>query len=314
MKKRFYLALLVAFALFVLSGCGSKTIDLVGSWTSDDPSSESQGIQSLEMSFSSSGYYYGKMISTDGSEPLEIEGDYTLNGNTIHVNRKYAKDGEKENLTYKYSVIDNNTIEFMYTDNSSIILKRDLPEEVQSPSPTNSSEGTGQSNTANVSATFTGKEYKPGMYKIGVDMPAGEYVLNPSGKSGAYVEISSDSSGNSIIDNDNFDLFCYVSVKDGEYLTLQGCSAYEESGVKNLVDFNGGLALMGTYKVGKDLPAGEYKVKLLKGSTSGYYEVNAAPIGSASEIINNGIIEGDAYVTLEDGQYIKLQDCFISLN
>lgn len=314
MKKRFYLALLVAFVLFVLSGCGSKTIDLVGSWTSDDPSSESQGIQSLEMSFSSSGYYYGKMVSTDGSEPLEIEGDYTLNGNTIHVNRKYAKDGEKENLTYKYSVIDNNTIEFMYADNSSIILKRDLPDEVQSPSPTNPSEGTSQSNTANTSATFTGKEYKSGMYKIGVDMPAGEYVLSPSGKSGAYVEISSDSSGNSIIDNDNFDLFCYASVKDGEYLTLQGCSAYEESGVKSLVDFNGGLALMGTYKVGKDLPAGEYKVKLLKGLTSGYYEVNAAPIGSGSEIINNGIIEGDTYVTLEDGQYIKLQDCFISLN
>ena len=63
--------------------------------------------------------------------------------------------------------------------------------------------------------------YKDGMYKIGTDLPAGEYQVESS-KDLAYIEVASDSRHEieSIITNDNFESNTYVTVEDGQYLTL----------------------------------------------------------------------------------------------
>lgn len=164
--------------------------------------------------------------------------------------------------------------------------------------------------SGSTNATTSNGEYGAGTYKIGVDMPAGEYVLFADAKLMPYVKVSSDSS---IIDNDDFDVISYVSVKDGEYLYIVNCSAREQSSVKSFESFNNGIAMYGTYKVGKDIQPGEHKIKLIDGFSSGYFEIDSAPIGSSRQIISNGTIVGDTYVTLQSGQYIKLQDCFISL-
>lgn len=180
--------------------------------------------------------------------------------------------------------------------------------------PTTEAENESNNEPEKIPTLFSGKEYKEGMYKVGTDIPAGEYcVTNTRGTGTFYVEVSADSSGNSIIANDNLELFGYVSLKDGEYIKINGGSAFAVEGVGNLVDFNNGRALMGIYKVGKDIPAGEYNVQLLNGASTGYYEVNSAPIGSDSDIITNDNITSNAYVTVSDGQYIKLSNCFISL-
>lgn len=52
-----------------------------------------------------------------------------------------------------------------------------------------------------------------GQYKVGTDMPAGEYVIVGSG----YLQISSDSSGEfgSIVENDNYSNRTIISVTDG---------------------------------------------------------------------------------------------------
>ena len=61
------------------------------------------------------------------------------------------------------------------------------------------------------------------MYKVGVDIPAGEYnVIAEEGES-AYLEVSSDSTGNSIITNNIFENNMYITVTDGQYLTLNRC-------------------------------------------------------------------------------------------
>ena len=56
--------------------------------------------------------------------------------------------------------------------------------------------------------------YKEGMYKVGSDIPAGEYVLFADKSENGYYERDEDSGGDSIIDNDNFSTFTYVNLKE----------------------------------------------------------------------------------------------------
>lgn len=63
----------------------------------------------------------------------------------------------------------------------------------------------------------------------------------------------------------------------------------------------------GTYKVGTDMPAGEYKVTCT-GSSRGYWKVTeSSEVGA--RIVANDSFTGSSYVTLSDGQYIKFERC-----
>lgn len=62
----------------------------------------------------------------------------------------------------------------------------------------------------------------------------------------------------------------------------------------------------GLYRVGQDMPAGEYK--LTATSTSGYWEVRGSSDPDA-DIIGNDFFKGATYVTVTDGQYLKLSRC-----
>lgn len=71
------------------------------------------------------------------------------------------------------------------------------------------------------------KVYKDGTYKVGSDLPAGEYKFTQTSSFGGYVERSSDSSMEfeSIISNEATSeegASVYVTVNDGEYLKIQG--------------------------------------------------------------------------------------------
>lgn len=69
--------------------------------------------------------------------------------------------------------------------------------------------------------------YKEGTYKVGSDIPAGEYKFTQTSSFGGYVERSSDSSMefDSIISNEATSeegSTVYVTVLEGEYLKIQG--------------------------------------------------------------------------------------------
>lgn len=65
------------------------------------------------------------------------------------------------------------------------------------------------------------KFIKAGMYKVGTDLPAGEYLLYPEGA--GYFQVTKDSTGNfdSIITNDNFSGTRYLTVSNGQYLDFR---------------------------------------------------------------------------------------------
>lgn len=65
------------------------------------------------------------------------------------------------------------------------------------------------------------------MYKVGKNIPAGEYKLTSTTDIMGYYCIYSDSRFDNIIANDNFDNETYVNVSDGEYLLLSRCKIIE---------------------------------------------------------------------------------------
>lgn len=146
-------------------------------------------------------------------------------------------------------------------------------------------------------------KYTKGKYKVGTDIPAGEYAVFSDNGTRAYFAVSSDSNSDDIIFNDNFEYNSIITVYDGEYLELSRCYAvpYDES-VEIDSSKTGSM-----FKVGKDIPAGEYKLD--SGNDRGYYCIY--PDSRHNNIISNDLFEGQNYVTVSDGQYLILSRCDI---
>lgn len=153
------------------------------------------------------------------------------------------------------------------------------------------------------------KYIKAGMYKVGPDVAAGEYLLYSDGGS-AYFQVSKDSTGSleSIISNDNFQGTRYVTVKDGQYIELRSSKMLPLAEAPVQEPQNGQYG-DGMYKVGRDIKAGEHKV--VSSGTTAYYEVDANSSGGIESIVANDNFEGEKYITIKDGQYIKLNGCSI---
>ena len=69
-------------------------------------------------------------------------------------------------------------------------------------------------------------QFGEGTYRVGIDIQEGTYKLTCTNEFGAYWERCSDSSGelDSIIANEVFNATAYVTVNNGEYLTISGCT------------------------------------------------------------------------------------------
>ncbi|TKC14384.1 hypothetical protein [Robertmurraya kyonggiensis] len=152
-------------------------------------------------------------------------------------------------------------------------------------------------------------QIKAGTYKIGTDLPAGEYLVFAD--STAYIESASDSTGelDSILFNDNLPngAHSYVTLNEGEYFKLQGGHMYPVDSAPSVVP-DDGLYENGMYKVGQDIPAGEYKVILDSTVGMGYLEVAKDSRHQIDSIVTNENVQADMYITISEGQYIKLQD------
>ena len=155
------------------------------------------------------------------------------------------------------------------------------------------------------------KKYYDGMYKIGTDMPAGEYVIITNRS--CYIEVSSDSSGSfdSIITNDNFINRNYITVKNGQYLEFSsGYAVAAVDATPATIDSTGYLP-EGMYKVGVDIAPGEYKIFATGGS--GYVEISSKSSGLLDDIITNDNFSGEKYITVSNGHYIKLSNAKIKI-
>ncbi len=145
-------------------------------------------------------------------------------------------------------------------------------------------------------------QYAGGVYKVGVDIPAGEYVLFADDSGAGYFSVSADSNQSDILFNDNFEYNSIITVNDGEYLDMSRCYAVPISENPD-VDISGA----GMFLVGMHIPAGEYKLD--SGGDNGYYCIYSS--SRQDDIVVNGIFEGQNYVSVSDGQYLVLSRCSI---
>ena len=151
--------------------------------------------------------------------------------------------------------------------------------------------------SSSTSKSYT--QYSAGVYKVGTDLPAGEYVVFASGGAG-YFCVSSDSNQNNILFNDNFSTNSIITVNDGEYVNLSRCYAIPISEDPEVSTSDSGM-----FKVGTHIPAGEYKID--SGADSGYYCIYSN--SRQDNIVANDNFTGQNYVTVSDGQYLVLSRC-----
>lgn len=144
--------------------------------------------------------------------------------------------------------------------------------------------------------------YREGQYKVGVDIPSGEYVIFSDYTNSGYFALTSDSNGNDIIVNENFDYNSIITIYDGEYIELSRSRAVPISEVTSLPKDESDM-----FKIGVHLPAGEYK--LIADEAGGYYCVYND--NRQQDIESNDNFSGQSYVTVKDGQYLVLLRCKI---
>lgn len=152
----------------------------------------------------------------------------------------------------------------------------------------------------NISSIYATK-YESGQYKVGTDIPAGEYVIFADGGPG-YFEVTSDSNGDDIIANENFEYNSIMTIKDGEYIELSRAYAVPIEEVESLPTDKADM-----FKIGTFLPSGEYKV--VSDSGSGYYCIYGDD--RQDNIIANDNFEGQSYITVSEGEYLVLSRCHI---
>ena len=149
------------------------------------------------------------------------------------------------------------------------------------------------------------KWYGANMYRVGTDIPAGDYfaVTTDSRISGYYCKYT-DSSRNDIEDNDNFDTFTFFRAYPGQYLEVKRCkiTAIENAPVPVVAPNANGSYGEGTYRVGIDIPAGEYKFTATSSKTSGYF--CAYTDITFDHIEENDNFDSSTYYTLKAGQYL----------
>lgn len=178
-------------------------------------------------------------------------------------------------------------------------------------SSTSSKTSTSNATNATKDTTVKPTDYsiKEGMYKVGTDIPAGEYVV--VAEANGYMQVSKDSTGdiNSIVTNENIQNRTIVTVKDGQYLTATNGKIYPIDKAPK-VDTSSGILPSGMYKVGVDIQPGEYKVSA---DANGYVEVAKNSLGSIDSIVSNDNFTGDKYITVAAGEYLKITNATLKL-
>lgn len=160
-----------------------------------------------------------------------------------------------------------------------------------------------------VDKTVFANTYNSGTYRVGTDIPAGEYLTIENDEySDAYWETAKDASGSfdSLIANGFVCNRAYITVSTGQYFEFSGNAIP----VSNMIPYSNksGIYDQGMYKVGYDIAPGIYKVSK-SGDDDGYYEVTSNSTGVFSSILANSLVSSYKYQEIKAGQYINLQRC-----
>jgi hypothetical protein len=156
--------------------------------------------------------------------------------------------------------------------------------------------------------------YPASMYKVGADIPEGEYLAIAEEDaiiSAVFVQDSSSSDAN-IGFMSIFDTFTIVGVRKGEYIDVSGAYLIPLEQAKVYIEnyIVDGIR-DGSYKVGDHIPEGEYRYTADAEALLPTITTYTDPY---QEDIDDMIIpDGRGYIYLQEGQYVYLSGVTLTL-
>lgn len=143
----------------------------------------------------------------------------------------------------------------------------------------------------------------PGMYKAGLDLPAGEYVLVAEDSNLALTgDALHRESGQfaTIIFNRT-----YLYLEQGEFISFDMGQLYDVADAPAIPE-QGNLP-QGAYKIGTDLPAGTYTLVTTNLQYRSSFTVHANPrLVTSVAPLQSEFFNGETTVTVSDGQYLDV--------
>lgn len=167
---------------------------------------------------------------------------------------------------------------------------------------------------ASSAGLFTGDDGKNGVpilasghYEVGKNLTPGEYYVYCDNFNNLYIEVANDTSNSneSVIYNLNTDRGVFITVESGEFLEIDGGEIFELNSTPYIGPDNGTYK-GGMYRVGEDIPAGEYEVTTVE--SSAYLEITNSSRHIAGDIIESLYFHNSTNITLEEGQYLLLSN------
>lgn len=162
-------------------------------------------------------------------------------------------------------------------------------------------------------------------YKVGIQIPAGTYRLAKTAgyQSAIYIGPRASTRRGNMTDYAFLTGDSYVTVAEGQYLLLVGCSLDEYLGnqdapVDNLplpASYQAAEAYQpGTYTAGIDLPPGDYILFVIPNRVQGQYshfEIHDSidHIESTDGLLDVGLVNSQVEISLKDGNALRMSNC-----
>lgn len=156
--------------------------------------------------------------------------------------------------------------------------------------------------------------YTDGIYKVGRDIPAGEYIARKSSsapsKAGFTFRKSTDYFSGESLDMRHVDTPIYITLEAGEYVEIVYGSLEKASGTPIASANKDGSYSSGMYKVGIDLPAGRYMLIPNSATTYRMYNIYSDSLYNSSSLIKSETsLSNTVELRLKNGQYIEFIGC-----
>ena len=140
--------------------------------------------------------------------------------------------------------------------------------------------------------------YPAGTYKVGSDIPAGEYVFFATDNFPGSFKETTDSEGQDKVGSEYFLYDMIYTLTEGNYVEIENSYAVPSNQVDELKTQTGN----GAFKVGTHIPAG----------ADGHYRIY-----SSSLLTSDNKIDGDSFssitqIAVHDGEYLIITGCMFA--
>ena len=163
----------------------------------------------------------------------------------------------------------------------------------------------GTPNTSPGTSQNTENWYNPAFYEVGQDIPSGELYLECTGFEKGYIVIYSDLSRTNVLFSNDFENHSFITLEKGQFLELKMARAIEADKINERFSYSN--LPKGLYRVGIDIPAGDYTLQQSSSLPAYYCIYDSSTIYQT--IVTNKNFEKTIRVSVEDGDYLYLNRC-----